>query len=418
MYFLFFNYGFSESAFPNAIKYRMLIEKIDKLEKEYVEKLPKSTYIAGALEELIKDLPAEDQVFFMISMLKLLAERFPHTHKHLLKKVFKGITSHLDPYSIYLAPRDFKNIIGMGKGEIAGVGLELIEKEGRIEVIAPIKGSPADKAGIKSNDIITHIDGESVVPQREVLLHKLRGKPGSTVNLIIERAQKKISVKLIREIVDILPVQADFYQNIAYIKINYFAKNITNDLRKHLKYLSTQAIKGIVLDLRHTPGGVFEEGVTVSGLFLPANKRILIVKSRQNRYNRTYYSQEKDYVKNIPLVVLISEGTASAAEIVVSCLKDHERAEIIGVTTLGKASIQDIVPVAPISKFGGFKYTVAKFYSPHGHKIHNEGITPHIEILNQNEIQSSYNLNLPLLYDIDCQFRKAVQFFQDTGNHG
>jgi carboxyl-terminal processing protease len=301
--------------------------------------------------------------------------------KKMLDGALNGMLTSLDPYSCFFTPESFKIYTDSQKGEFGGLGMNVLFVDGMLKVIAPMDDTPAQKAGIKAGDVITHIDGTTIVslPPTEVL-KRLHGKPGTTVTLKVSRgAQTPFVVKITRDLIIVNPVKYHTIGNIAYIRISHFNDQTTDKLNNAIHSIQKNLkgnIRGVVLDLRNNPGGGTEQAVSVASLFLDSGT-IVQIKSRHKSYNNTYKSKGKDSFKGVPVAILINQGSASASEIVASALRDNHRAVLIGEKTFGKGSIQDHFT---IDNYGIIKLTVATFYTPKGEEIQGKGINPDISL--------------------------------------
>ena len=316
------------------------------------------------------------------------------TYKDLIYGAINGMLSSLDPHSSFLPPDAFKEMQIETTGEFGGLGIVITIKDGILTVVSPIEDTPAYKAGIKAGDKILEINGESTKNMTLMeAVKKLRGKPGTKVTLTIfrEGLKKLKDITITRAIIKIKSVKKKMYENyIAYIRITQFQEGTTKDLRKALKDLKREygEIKGLVLDLRNNPGGLLNEAVGVSDVFL---KKGLIVYTKGRTKNSCYkfYAHDDGDEGDYPIVVIVNAGTASAAEIVSGALQDHKRAIIIGTQTFGKGSVQTIIPMDDGS---AIRLTTAKYYTPSGRSIQAEGITPDI-IVPQRKIKKVKNSN-------------------------
>ena len=300
----------------------------------------------------------------------------------LINDAIKGMVSSLDPHSSYMTKSEYKELRIMTTGQFGGLGMVVTMKDGMLTVVSPIEGTPAYKAGIKAKDIIIKINGESTIGMTlEQAVKKLRGKPGTKVRLTIlrEGATKPIILDITRAIIHVKSVKYKKYGNIGYVKITQFQEGTTRELKKALNKLGN--ISGLVLDLRNDPGGLLKEAVGVCDLFL---KKGIIVSIRGRRKSdvQYFYAHNNGDEPTYPMVVLINAGTASAAEIVAGCLKDHRRAIIMGVRSFGKGSVQSIIPLGDGS---ALRLTTARYYTPNGNSIQAVGIEPDI-IVHQAKI--------------------------------
>ena len=300
--------------------------------------------------------------------------------KKLIEPAINGMLSSLDPHSSYLDAKSFKYMTEQTKGKFGGLGIEVTMEGGVVKVVSPIDGNPAQRAGIKSGDYITAIDGQQVMGMTlDEAVSKMRGKLGTKVKLQIRRPnQKPFDVTLKREEIKIQSVKDELKgDDVIYIRISSFneevdtmtAKAITNAQKK----LKNKA-KGLVLDLRNNPGGLLDQAIAVSDLFLDKGE-IVSTRSRNEEENVKYSAKEGDILKGLPIVVLINDGSASASEIVAGALQDHKRAVILGEKSFGKGSVQTLIPLA---NYGAMRITTARYYTPSGRSIQAKGIEPDV----------------------------------------
>lgn len=298
----------------------------------------------------------------------------------IVNKAIKGLLPNLDPHSSFLDKKAYKTLKIETSGEFGGLGIVVGMKNGVLTVISPIDGTPAYKAGIKPGDIILKINNKATLDMSlEEDVNLMRGKPGTKITLTIVRNGKPIKVTIKRAIIKIQSVKAKSlkgYPQIEYIRIASFDKNVVNSLKKILPKLKKEDKKGIIIDLRNNPGGLLDQAVGTLDLFI--NKGILVSqKGRIKSEDRIYYAHSYGTYKNIPIVVLVNGGSASASEIVSGSLQDHKRAVIVGETTFGKGSVQAILPI-PGYKDEALRLTIARYYLPSGRTIQARGVTPDI----------------------------------------
>lgn len=297
----------------------------------------------------------------------------------IINKAIKGLLPELDAHSSYLDKKAYKELKIQTSGEFGGLGIVIGMRNGVLTVISPIDDTPAYKAGLKAGDIILKINDKATIDMSlDEAVNLMRGKPGTKVTLtIVRKNQKPFTVTITRGIIKIKSVKAKNLENfpkIKYIRISSFDKNVVNNLKKVLKNLKKENKKGIIIDLRNNPGGLLSQAIGVLDLFI--DKGVLVSqKGRIKSENKTYYATRRGTYKNIPIVVLVNGGSASASEIVSGGLQDHKRAVIVGEKTFGKGSVQAILP---INKNEAIRLTVAKYYLPSGRTIQAKGVTPDI----------------------------------------
>ncbi len=307
------------------------------------------------------------------------------TEKQLAEAAVSGILSSLDPHSSYLNEEDLKDMQIQTKGEFGGLGIEIVTEMSVTKIISAIEDTPAFKADLRSGDYIVKVDGKSIVglPIDEVV-KKLRGKPKTSVKLSILRKGEKSQIEktLVRQIIKVKAVKSARFKDVAYIKINTFSEQAYNglvaELTKLKKQIGEKNLKGLVLDLRGNPGGLLDQAVKVSDGFLDKDQLIVSIKGR-NSEEKTYIDQsDESLVKDLPIVVLINQGSASASEIVSGALQDHHRAVIMGEKSFGKGSVQTIIPLE--NNNGALRMTTSLYYTPSGKSIQAQGIEPDIEV--------------------------------------
>lgn len=299
--------------------------------------------------------------------------------KKMLEGALNGMLTALDPYSCFFNSESYKIYTQSTKGEFGGLGIEVLLVDGALKVISPMDDMPAQKAGIKPGDMITHVDNISITGLApEDVLRRLHGKPGTSVSLKINRGTAApFTVKITRDLIIVNPVKHRTEGNIGYVRVSFFNDLTTEKLTKAIRSIQKtlgRSLRGLVLDLRNNPGGTLEQSVSVSNLFLDAGI-IVHVKGRDAAHNQTFNAKGKDLLKDIPIAILINQGSASASEIVAAALQDNHRAVLIGEKTFGKGSIQGLYP---LENYGGIKITIARFYTPKGEEIQGKGIQPDI----------------------------------------
>jgi carboxyl-terminal processing protease len=300
----------------------------------------------------------------------------------LMKGAIEGMLASLDPHSSYLDARDFENMRTQTDGNYGGLGLQVTQEDGAVKVIAPTEDTPAWRAGIKSGDYITHLDGILIVGGGlDAAVDKMRGAPGTSIKLTIVRPgrDKSFDVSVTREVIQLRPVKWDVKGDIGIVNINAFSKSTGEDVRGALagieKKLGHQP-RGYVVDLRSNPGGLLDQAIEVSDAFLETGE-IVSQRGRNKRDIERYYARKGDFAHGLPIVVLVDVGSASASEIVAGALQDHHRALIMGERSFGKGSVQTLIPLGESS---ALRLTTARYYTPSGRSVQEGGIEPDIAV--------------------------------------
>ena len=291
----------------------------------------------------------------------------------------KGMLEVLDPHSAFMPPDTFKEMQVETQGSFGGLGIEIAVKDRMLTVVAPIEGTPADRAGIHPGDRIVKIDGNQT---KEMTLmeavKKLRGPKGTSVTLAILREESPgpFELTLVREVIEVKSVKAkDLGDGIAYVRISAFQERTGKDLLKAIEQLGHGVMSAMVLDLRNNPGGLLNQAVQVSDLFLDQGQLIVYTEGRLKNQNLRFSAEHGAQFPRVPIVVLVNGGSASASEIVAGALQDWKRAVILGTKTFGKGSVQTVVP---LSDGSGLRLTTAKYFTPQGRSIHGTGLVPDI----------------------------------------
>lgn len=313
----------------------------------------------------------------------------PVDDKELFDNAIRGMLAGLDPHSSYLDEEEFRELQTSTSGEFGGLGIEVTMEDGVVKVITPLVDTPAFKAGIKSGDYIIKLGKESVQGlSLKDAVNLMRGKAGSTIELTILRkgVNKPLTFSLMREVIQIKSVKSKMLSDgYGYIRLTQFQALTDKDMLLAIEQLKQQAtggkLKGLILDLRNNPGGLLDSAIQVSDAFLgnKSGKQEMIVytEGRLPGSKFTAYAHDKDVLQNAPMVVLINNGSASAAEIVAGALKDNKRAIILGTKSFGKGSVQTVLP---LDNKTGIKLTTALYYTPSGISIQAKGIVPDIVI--------------------------------------
>ncbi len=310
----------------------------------------------------------------------------------IVKKSIEGLLTNLDAHSAYLDEKHFKDLKIQTEGEFGGLGITVGQRDGALTVIAPMEGTPADKAGVKASDIILKINKQSTLNMTiDEAVNLMRGKPGTPIELTLVREgeSKPLIVPIVRDIIKIESVYSRLIENenILYVRVVSFDKNIVGDVQEAIQ--KNKNVKGIVLDLRNNPGGLLNQAVGLVDLFVDEGI-IVSQKGRVDSDNAEYKASKSNTITKLPVAVLVNAGSASASEIVSGSLQDHKRAIIIGEKTFGKGSVQAVLPVVDNE---AIRLTIARYYLPSGRTIQAEGVVPDLivypgEVPHKNNEQS------------------------------
>lgn len=297
----------------------------------------------------------------------------------LVKKSVQGLLTNLDAHSGYLDEKGYKDLKVQTEGEFGGLGITVGMKNDALTVIAPIEGTPADKAGIKAGDVIIKINDQSTLNMNiDEAVNLMRGKPGTKISITIFRKgePKPLPIEITRAIINVQSVYTKKIDDtILYVRVTSFDKKVAESVKKELDK-NKDKLKGIVLDLRNNPGGLLDQAVELTNLFVDQGV-IVSQKGRVADENIVYNARGNAPYKSIPMVVLINEGSASASEIVSGALQDHKRAIIVGEKSFGKGSVQVILPV---DEKEAIRLTIARYYLPSGRTIQAVGVVPDVPV--------------------------------------
>ena len=325
----------------------------------------------------------------------------------IMDSAINGVLQSLDPYSAYMSPELFNEMQTDTKGEFGGLGIEIGMEAGVVKVITPIDDTPAEQAGIKAGDYIVKIGKDQVQGKSLMEAVKLmRGPVGTPINLTIRRknVKKPLEFKIIRRIIEVKSVNSKVIskeKNIGYLRLKSFNENSDSQFLKSIKkFEKNQNIKGYVVDLRNNPGGLLTQAINITDLFLDDGE-IVSTKGRKISETRKFFAKKGDEINGKPLIVLINNGSASAAEIFAGALKDHKRAIILGENSYGKGSVQSIIP---LRNGGGIRLTISKYYLPSGKSISEVGVTPDIFV---EEVDDDFKIDT----EKDNQLNYAIKLF-------
>ena len=337
--------------------------------------------------------PADNEIseydylkFLGDSIEKIKTDYVEHVeNKEIVESAINGILSSLDPHSSFLNAKSLDDMKIQTKGMFGGLGIEVTMENGFVKVISPIDDTPAYKAGIKAGDYITHLNKKSVIGLTlDEAVGQMRGPVGSKLKVTIGRTNMEpFDITIKRDVIKITSVRSRIEKDVGYVRITTFSEQTNKSTKEAIKKLKkNKNLKGFVLDLRNNPGGLLEQAVYVSDLFLEKGE-IVSTRGRDSENPETYKAKPGDVINGLPLVVLINGGSASASEIVAGALQDHKRAIILGTQSFGKGSVQTIIPVNP---YGALRMTTARYFTPSGRSIQKKGISPDI-VVNEAKLE-------------------------------
>ena len=373
--------------------------------------------LPAAAKEVKEEKKQEDQLL-TYKMLNLFGDVFERVRRDyvvevsdedLIKSAINGMLTSLDPHSSYMDEKDFAEMQVQTKGEFGGLGIEVTMENGLVKVVSPIDETPAAKAGILSGDFISHIDDEPIMgltlPEA---VEKMRGKVGTQIKITVlrEGEAEPLNFTLTRDRIKIDAVAARVEGDIAYLRIRSFSETAHSDMLKHFEKIQKEMggkIKGIVLDLRNNPGGLLDQAVAVSDDFIDQGE-IVSTRGREASNTTRYNAKEGKMIPTeIPMVILVNAGSASASEIVAGALQDHKRAILVGTKTFGKGSVQTVIP---LNNYGAMRLTTARYYTPSGRSIQAEGIVPDI-MVEQAKVEPIKNPSMRMEADLRGRLDKG-----------
>ena len=301
--------------------------------------------------------------------------------KDLLYGAVRGMLETLDPHSSFMTPDSFKEMQVETQGSFGGLGIEITVKDRQLTVVAPIEGTPADRVGLHAGDRIVRIDDK---PTKDLTLmeavRRLRGPKGTkvTIGVLREGWTEPRDFEIVREVIQVKSVRSkDLGEGVGYVRVNSFQERTGKDLEHAIEQLMKEGDKAFVLDLRNNPGGLLNQAVFVSDLFLDKGQLIVYTSGRMKNQDLRFTAEHSSNFPKFPMVVLVNGGSASASEIVAGALQDHKRAVVLGTKTFGKGSVQTVIP---LSDGSGLRLTTAKYFTPKGRSIHGTGIEPDIVV--------------------------------------
>jgi carboxyl-terminal processing protease len=336
----------------------------------------------------------------------------------LIDSAINGMLSALDPHSAYLNPKSFRDMQVQTRGEFGGLGIEVTMENGVVKVVSPIDDTPASKAGLLTNDLITHLDGEQIVGLTlEQAVEKMRGPVNTPITLTIVRKGRDdaFDVKIVRDVIRINAVKARAEGDVIYVKVSTFNEQTHANLVKAIEGLKKSAgksLKGYIIDLRGNPGGLLDQAIAVSDDMLEKGA-IVLTKGRGLEETQRANARPGDITDGKPIVVLINGGSASASEIVAGALQDHKRATVIGTRSFGKGSVQTIIP---LGANGAIRLTTARYYTPSGRSIQAKGIEP--DVLVEQELPQELQSKLPNRSPSEASLRGHLKGETKDGKEG
>jgi len=307
----------------------------------------------------------------------------PVDNADLIDDAINGMLQGLDPHSSYITAERFDDMQISTTGEYGGLGMEVTMEEGVVKVVSPFDGTPAKKAGIKSGDYLTAVDGVSILGlSLNDAVEKMRGKPGEPITVtVVRKGEDPRDFPMVREIIERIPVRWEVTDGMGYLRISQFNEKTApsfassvDDIKKELG----GKIPGIVLDLRGNPGGLLDQSIYVSSAFLDGGE-VVSTRGRRAVDTQTYSAKKGQLLKGVPVIVLIDGASASASEIVAGALQDRNRGLVLGMTSFGKGSVQSVIPLRN-GRDGALRLTTSRYYTPAGRSIQGTGITPDISV--------------------------------------
>lgn len=307
----------------------------------------------------------------------------PVDNADLIDDALNGMLQGLDPHSSYIRPDQFDDMQISTSGEYGGLGMEVTMENGVVKVISPIDDTPAKKAGIKSGDYLTAVDGVSILGLSLIdAVDKMRGKPGEAITVtVVRKGEDPRDITMVRAIIKKIPVRHEIKDGIGYLRISQFneltALSLATSVASIKKELGGK-IPGLIVDLRGNPGGLLDQSIRVSSAFLDGGE-VVSTRGRREEDTKTYTAKKGQLVSGVPVIILIDGASASASEIVAGAIQDRERGLILGLTSFGKGSVQSVIPLRN-GRDGALRLTTARYYTPAGRSIQGTGITPDIAV--------------------------------------
>jgi carboxyl-terminal processing protease len=304
----------------------------------------------------------------------------PPSDEALVRGAVKGMAKTVkdagDDFALFYSPKDYRSFQEVTTGQFSGIGVWLKDRSGRLEIVSVIPSTPAQRVGLREGDVIDSINGEPVKTlNSDQAVNRIKGKEGTEVSLGIDRDGEQVSFDITRETIELPNLIANRTpEGLGYVRLFGFSRGAGEQLRSEVEELTEAGAEGIILDLRDNGGGLFSEGVSVASVFIEEGE---IVSYKERSEPEVVYDAQGDAFEDVPLVVLVNEGTASASEIVTGALQDTNRAVVVGTNTYGKGSVQEVLPLADAS---ALKLTIGAYFTPEGQKINGSGIEPDVEV--------------------------------------
>lgn len=360
---------------------------------------------------LVRETSSNQDLIVQLEKYKSIIDEFylgEVNEEDLKEGAIKGYIEGLgDPYTEYISKEEMKEYMEDTLGNYVGIGIYMLldEENGKIKVLAPMKGSPAETVGIKSGDIIETVDGEEYTKdEMSEVANKIKGKEGTTVKLGIKRGEENLEFEVTRQNIKVNPVEGKILENnIGYVQFASFDETTYEDFKAKYEELKNQGITSLIIDLRNNGGGLVDQATDIADLFVEKDTPLLYEVDKDG--NEEIVKAEDDVTINIPTIILTNENTASASEILAGALKDLGKAKIVGTKTYGKGIIQQIIP---LNDGSGIKITTEEYQTPNRNKIHEVGIEPD-EIV---ELPETVTNVLEILEDQDTQLQKAIELLK------
>ncbi|MFW6381286.1 MAG: S41 family peptidase [Bacillota bacterium] len=318
----------------------------------------------------------------------------------LMDGAIKGMIEELDSYSSYMSPEEYEEMQVEFEGTFGGIGIVITTRKDKLTIVSPIKGTPGDRADLEAGDVITAINGESTddMSQKKAV-DMMRGEPGTRVTLTIDREQtmEPFDLEIVRDDIEIPYVEHEMKtEEIGYISVAQFAEDVGKKVGNSLEELKEEGARGVILDLRSNPGGMLEEAINVTSNFIKGQQTVVSIKQR-NDANKTMKTNPDIEKVDLQLIVMINKGSASASEIVAGAIRDYNRGKLVGTPSFGKGTVQTVIP---LNDGSALRLTTARYYTPEGTFIHEQGIEPDIEVEYDPEAET------------DTQLEKALELME------